>query len=181
MKTSTKRGFRKTHRWGAILIALPFLIVLITGIILQVKKEVAWVQPPSTQGVSSVPEITFDQILKTVSGVPEASVSGWDDIDRLDVRPDKGIVKVRAKNNWEIQIDTKTGEVLQVAFRRSDIIESIHDGSWFHDRAKLWIFLPSAIVVLVLWVTGMYLYFLPKMQKRKNRKWRAENDIELPE
>jgi len=180
MKTSTKRGFRKTHRWGAILIALPFLIVLITGIILQVKKEVAWVQPPSMKGISQVPEITFQEILNIVSEVPEAEIDDWDDVDRLDVRPDKGIVKVRAKNNWEIQLDTQTGEVLQVAFRRSDIIESIHDGSWFHDRAKLWIFLPSAMVVLLLWVTGMYLYFLPKIQQRKNRKWRADNDINLP-
>jgi len=133
------------------------------------------------KGISQVPEITFQEILSIVSEVPEAEIDGWEEVDRLDVRPDKGIVKVRAQNNWEIQLDTQTGEVLQVAFRRSDIIESIHDGSWFHDGAKLWIFLPSAMVVLVLWVTGMYLYFLPRMQKRKNKKWRADNNIELPE
>lgn len=178
MKASTKRGFRKTHRWGAILIALPFLIVLITGIILQVKKEVAWVQPPSANGISTIPQISFQDILDVVKTVPGAEINGWEQIDRLDVRPDKGIVKVRANNRWEIQLDTSTAEVLHVAYRRSDIIEAIHDGSWFHDKAKLWIFLPSALVVLVLWVTGIYLFFLPKIQKRKNRKWRMQKGIE---
>jgi len=55
-----------------------------------------------------------------------------------------------AKNNWEIQIDTQSGTILQQAYRRSDIIESIHDGSWFHDKVKLWIFLPTGIVLLIL-------------------------------
>ena len=48
-----------------------------------------------------------------------------------------------------------------MAYRRSDLIESLHDGSWFHDRAKLWVFLPTAAVVLMLWGTGIYLFFLP--------------------
>lgn len=170
MSWYARRDLRKIHRWGALLIALPFLIVLITGLILQVKKEVAWVQPPSQQGVQSVPTLAFDDILNTVREVPEADVNSWQDIDRLDVRPDKGIVKVRAINNYEIQLDTHTGEVLQVAFRRSDIIEAIHDGSWFHDKAKLWLFLPSGIVVTILWITGIYLFFLPYYAKWKNRK-----------
>ncbi|MFN1833628.1 PepSY domain-containing protein [Balneola sp. MJW-20] len=170
MSWHTRRDTRKIHRWGAILIALPFLIVLISGLILQVKKEVAWVQPPSQEGISTVPSVSFEKILNQVKSVPEADTDSWEDIDRLDVRPDKGIVKVRTLNNYEIQLDTETGEILQVAFRRSDIIEAIHDGSWFHDSAKLWIFLPSGIIVTVLWITGIYLFFLPYAAKRKNRK-----------
>lgn len=175
MKKRTRRGFRKTHRIGAILIALPFLVVLVSGLLLQIKKDVAWVQPPSAQGVDSTPSISFDQILSIASGVEEAEVSSWDDIDRLDVRPDKGMVKVRSKNHWEVQIDTKSGEVLQIAYRRSDIIEALHDGSWFSDFAKYWIFLPAGLIVLVLWVTGIYLYFLPKVNKRKNRLRKERN------
>ncbi len=170
MSWYARRDLRKIHRWGAILIALPFLIVLISGLILQVKKEFNWIQPPAKTGVSDIPTVSFDQILETVKEVPEAEISSWDDIDRLDVRPSDGIVKVRSNNNYEIQVDTETAEVLQVAFRRSDIIEAMHDGSWFHDSAKLWIFLPSAVVVTVLWITGIYLYFLPFFAKRKNRK-----------
>lgn len=165
-----RRDSRKIHKWGAIIIALPFLIVLISGLFLQVKKEFNWIQPSSQEGISTDLEITFDDIIAISSTVEKAGIKNWADIDRLDVRPDKGMVKVRGFNNWEIQIDTKTGEVLQVEFRRSGIIEALHDGSWFHDSVKLWIFLPSAVIVTVLWITGIYMFFIPYLSKRKNKK-----------
>lgn len=171
MKWHARRDSRKIHRWGAFIVSLPFLIVIISGIGLQVKKQVNWIQPPTQKGSGSTPEISFDQILTAASSAPEADISDWDDIDRLDVRPEKGIIKVRAKNRWEVQVDAKTGKVLQVMQRRSDLIESIHDGSWFHKHAKLWIFLPAGLIVLVLWITGIYLFFVPVWSKRKNRKW----------
>lgn len=172
MSWYTRRDFRKIHRWGAILIALPFLIVLITGLLLQVKKEFSWIQPPSQKGSISyqTPEIGFQKILDISTSDPKADISSWQDVDRLDVRPDDGIVKVRSVTGWELQIDLGTGTILSSMKRRSDVIESIHDGSWFHDQAKLWIFLPSAIVVTILWITGIYLFFLPYFAKRQNRK-----------
>lgn len=170
MNWNSRRDLRKIHRWGGALIALPFLLVLITGLLLQIKKEVDWIQPPSQAGVSTIPSISFDQILAAAGTVPEAKISSWKDIDRLDVRPDKGMVKVRAINRWEIQIDTETADVLQVAYRRSELLESLHDGSWFHDSAKLWIFLPSGVIVTILWITGMYLFFVPYFAKKKNKK-----------
>lgn len=165
MNINPRIWMRKLHRWGAILVAAPFLVVLVTGIILQLKKESAWVQPPANRGVGKLPEISFDAILAAVKEVPEAEVQSWNDIDRLDVRPTKGYVKVQANNRWEIQVDLKTAKVLQTAYRRSDLLESIHDGSWFHESAKLWVFLPSAVVVLGLWFTGIYLFVLPHWVK----------------
>ena len=170
MSWHARRDMRKIHKWGSIVIAIPFLVVLITGLILQLKKEVAWIQPSTQRGVSEVPTLSFDEILSISSSVDEAEISGWDDIYRLDVRPDKGVVKVRANNHWEIQIDTQTGEILQTEYRRSDIIEAMHDGSWFHDAAKLWVFLPNGIIVTILWITGIYLFFVPILNKRRNRK-----------
>ncbi|MEC9374219.1 MAG: PepSY-associated TM helix domain-containing protein [Planctomycetota bacterium] len=167
------KWFRKWHRWGAIAIALPLLVVIASGILLQLKKDWSWVQPPTSRGVGGDPSITFDQILEAAKRVPQAEIASWDDVDRLDVRPGRGIVKVRANNRWEIQIDTRTGEPTQIAYRRSDLIESIHDGSWFHDAAKLWVFLPSGIILLALYVTGMYLWVLPIIAKRSGRKRRA--------
>lgn len=164
---------RKSHRWGAIVVAVPFLVVLITGIVLQLKKEWHFVQPPTQKGTPLALEISFDAVLASSQEVPEADIKSWEDIDRLDVRPDKGIIKVQSKNNYEIQLDTASGKVLQVAYRNSDWLEAMHDGSWFHDLAKLWIFLPSAVIVLILWISGMYLFFLPwavKMGKKSKKQ-----------
>jgi len=55
----------------------------------------------------------------------------------LDVRPDKIIVKVRALNHWELQIETKSGKALQSTYRRSDVIEMLYDDSWFYGSVKL--------------------------------------------
>lgn len=169
MGNSAAKLNRKLHRIGSIVTALPVLVILASGLVLQLKKESSWIQPPTAKGIGGAPSVSFAAILDATRNVHEAKVASWDDVDRLDVRPSKGIVKVRAKNRTEVQIDTTTGEVVQVAHRRSDLIESIHDGSWFHERVKLWVFLPTAVVLLGLWVTGMYLWVLPYLARRKKR------------
>jgi len=161
---------RLLHRWGSIAIALPIVIIIVTGITLQLKKDVAWIQPPTQIGSSQELSISFDTILSTAKAVPQTNISSWDDVDRLDVRPGKGMLKVRGKNRWEVQIDTKTGDVIQVAYRRSDLIESIHDGSFFHDSFKRWLFLPAGLILFGLWGTGIYLFLLPHMNNRKRRR-----------
>lgn len=176
-KTSFMRLNRKVHYWGALIISIPLIIVVASGILLQVKKQFTWVQPPTVKGVSKVPELSFDKILQIASQVDEGNIKSWKDIDRLDVRPKKGVVKVRAKNSWEIQIDNKTGDILQVEYRRSDIIEAIHDGSFFHEHAKLWLFLPASIILLVLWATGVYLFAWPYITKSKKRKRLQEQAV----
>ena len=161
---------RKIHHWVSIAIALPLAIVLVTGVLLLLKKDLHWIQPPTTKGEQKGLALEFDQILVIARTVPEAGIETWADVDRLDVRPGKGMLKLRAENSWEIQIDANSGRVLQVAYRRSDLIESIHDGSFFGDYAKLWIFLPAALIVIGLWITGMVLFFHPYLVRSKKRK-----------
>lgn len=166
---SAAKWNRKLHRWGSIAIAAPLLLVVVTGVLLQLKKQSDWIQPPTMQGQDTVPTLTYDKVLEALRTIPEAEISSWEDVDRLDVRPAKGIIKVRCKNGWEVQLDGSSGEVLHSALRRSDLIESLHDGSWFHDTAKLWIFLPVALILLGLWGTGIYLFLLPYLVKRRRR------------
>lgn len=160
---------RKIHYWLSIGVAVPILIVIVTGLFLQTKKQFEWIQPPELRGAGTTPAISLPQVLEISRTVAEAEIETWDDINRLDVRPSRGMLKVRANNNWEIQIDTETGAILQTAYRRSDIIESIHDGSFFHDAVKTWIFLPAGIILLILWLTGMYLFILPIWVRRRRK------------
>jgi uncharacterized iron-regulated membrane protein len=164
---------RKIHHWGSIAIAVPLAIVLVTGVLLLLKKDIDWIQPPTIKGERKGVALEIDQILAIARSVPEAGIETWADVDRLDVRPNKGMLKVRAETRWEIQIDANSGRILQVAYRRSDLIESIHDGSFFGDYAKLWVFLPSALVLIGLWITGMVLFFHPRLVKSRKRKQRG--------
>ena len=129
------RFTRNIHRWAALLTALPMLLVILSGLLLQVKKQSEWVQPATRKGSrpGAVPEIDWQGILAAAQDekYAEAGIRDWDDIDRLDVRPDKGIVKIRGNSRWELQVDLADGKVLHAAYRRSDLIESLHDGSFF--------------------------------------------------
>lgn len=160
---------RQLHRRGALLVAAPFLVVVVTGILLQAKKQFAWIQPPEQRTASEIPRISFEAILLAAARHPHTGIASWADIDRLDVRPAKGIVKVIGRSRWELQLDLATAEVLQVAYRRSDLIEALHDGSWFHPGAKLYLFLPAGVIVLGLWVTGVYLWWVPVAARRRKR------------
>ena len=166
MNTNWKRLLRKVHYWCSLAIAVPSLVIITSGLVLQLKKHVEWIQPPMRQGDGGAPSVRFDDIMNAAASVTHAGIQSWDDVERLDVRPAKGVVKVRGKNRWEVQVDTATGEVLQVRYRRSDLIESIHDGSFFHSAAKLWLFLPAGVILLVMWLTGMYLFLLPFLARR---------------
>jgi len=169
LKMSFTRINRKIHKWGSILLAAPLIIIIITGILLLLRKEFAAIQPPSQIGIGHSPSISFEKILQIARSVPETEISDWQDIARLDVRPNKGIVKLRTENSWEIQIDTQTGDVLQVAYRRSDWLESLHDGTFFHKNANLWLMLPTGIILLALWLTGLYLFIYPYIKKYSNK------------
>jgi uncharacterized iron-regulated membrane protein len=166
---------RRLHRWGAIAVALPFLIIITSGLLLQLKKQLDFVQPPEQKGteVGVATALTLPEILARVQTVPEAGIRTWADIDRVDFRPSKNMLKVVSMTRWEVQLDLATANILQVAYRRSDLIESIHDGSWFHPIAKLGVFLPAGAIVLGLWITGVYLWLLPYWTKRRLAAIRA--------
>ncbi|MDP9194502.1 MAG: PepSY domain-containing protein [Acidobacteriota bacterium] len=159
---------RKIHYWATAFIALPVLVVICSGLILQMKKHWAWVQPVEQRGTGTSPSIDLDAILASVREVTHLGVAGWDDVNRIDVRPGRGLAKVWLRNGWEVQVDLGTGRVLQSAYRRSDLIESLHDGSFFAGNvSKLGIFLPTGIALLVMWVTGLWMFFQPFVARRK--------------
>ncbi len=164
---------RQIHHWGSALIMLQMGLVIGAGLLLLLKKEIDWIQPPTIEGTApdNVPAQSFEALFAAAKAVPELDVEDWRDLARVDVKPGKGVVKFVSDNNWEAQIDAETGAVVQVAYRRSDIIEALHDGSFFADWAKLYIFFPSGLVLLILWGTGIYLFFLPHVRTwRKARK-----------
>ena len=73
---------RKTHYWGAFIILLPVLIVSITGIFLQLKKEIDWIQPPTVRGdLPNNPSISFEEILEAAKTVKETNIESWNDIE----------------------------------------------------------------------------------------------------
>ncbi len=166
---------RKLHYWGSALIALPLLLVIGSGVILQLKKDWTWVQPYEHRGQEPAPRIELTDILTAIKNFdhPQVHVSSWDDIKRLDVRPDRGVAKATLYNDWEVQVDTTDGRIMSAAYRRSDWLEALHDGSIISDGYKMWIVFPSSLVLLFLWGSGMWMWIWPIINKRRVRRRKA--------
>ena len=167
MKLSKK--IRQIHYWISPFIIVPVMLIFTTGVLLQLKKQSNWIQP-SIEKVSTNKPTMLVSYLDAAKSVPEAEIKSWDDIDRIDIRPDKGIAKIRSKNHWEIQIDSQTAEVFSANYRRSDIIESVHDGSFFTDYVKFGWFLPTGILLIVLSISGIYMFLIPLMIRKKRTR-----------
>lgn len=161
---------RRVHYWASFAAALPILVMLGSGILLQLKKQVEWVQPAEIRGTGTVPVIGFPELITAMQTDASLGVKGWDDISRIDVRADRGLAKVTLKTGWEAQIDLGTGKLLKTAVRRSDFIESLHDGSYFAgDWTKLGLFLPAGLVLLVLWLTGLWMFWVTWNAKQRRK------------
>lgn len=164
---------RKVHYWASAVIALPILVIAGTGTLLQLKKHWTWVQPAEQRGSTTSPTVELSGILDALKRDERLGVSHWGHVKRIDVRPDKGVAKAWLHNDYEAQVDLGTAEILQVAYRRSDWIESIHDGSIFGDGIKLYLFFPAAIGLVLLWLGGVWMFVYPFIGRRRIRRAKA--------
>ena len=118
-------------------------LIIGAGILLLVKKEFEWIQPPTARSAQAgvLPSQSVAELFGAARAIPQMEIEQWADLSRVDFKPGRGVVKFVAPNQWEAQFDVTTGELLQLAYRRSDFIESLHDGSYFADWTKLYLFL----------------------------------------
>ena len=154
-------GWRELHLWASMIMALPLLFVIITGLLLQVRQlpGFEWIQPATANGSArDEPTLSHADLLKAVAAVPEMRVQSWTDIKRLDLRPRNGSIKVLSAHALhEVQVDAKTGQIVASLPRRSDWFEALHD--WTFMGARLWLGVPVAIVYLGLSITGIVLAY----------------------
>ncbi|MBT5186922.1 MAG: PepSY domain-containing protein [Kordiimonadaceae bacterium] len=162
---------RTIHNWISIFIALPLLLVIVSGMFLLLKKDVEWIQPPSVRGVSdATPMVSHDQLLAAATSVEQTKGLKWSEFDRIDYKVDRGMVKFMTLEGWEVQVDTTNGALLSVKERRSDFFEKLHDGTYFGDWVKYYILIPSAICLFTLWMTGLYMFIYPYVKRASNKK-----------
>lgn len=171
---------RKAHRVTGISLFLFFFIVSVTTVLLGWKKDSAGYLLAETQSgtTSDIKQwLPLDSLSSRAGFVINEHLGPDSDleVDRIDVRPDKGIVKVSFKDSyWGIQLDGATGKTLSIAPRRSDFIEDIHDGSYLdslfkteNEIFKLVYTSIMGIALMLFTVTGFWLWYGPKRMKKK--------------
>ncbi len=159
------RQFRSIHKWIGISVALFMLVTSITGVMLGWKKNVELLQPATLKGgtLDVTKWVSFERISQSALKAIDSVTNEENSIDRLDVRFDKGIIKVLFTNGyWEAQVDAATGKTLSVAQRHADWIEHIHDGSIINEFFKLIYTNYIGFGLLFLSITGFWLWYGPK-------------------
>lgn len=169
------RQFRVYHKYIGIALAVILVISAITGLLLGWKKDAAWIQPPSQKGASAdlVDWLPLDQLAELAREAlyAEHPTQSGNEIDRLDVRPSKGMTKVLfTEGYWEVQIDGTTGSILSIDKRYSDFIEQLHDGSIISDSFKLVSMNVLGIGLSVMIITGIWLWYGPKRIRARKQK-----------
>lgn len=161
---------RRWHRWVSIVIALPFLVTVVTGIVLATRGFNSWVQP-SYPEIKSTLEVSFPDLLKAAQSVPAAEIKTWQDVSQIDIRPSIGNIRIRSKTTQiEIQIDGATGTVTGFGPRRFSWLVALHEGAYFGSFVRYGLFLPSAIGVFFLLCSGVILFFQSYLLKRKRMR-----------
>lgn len=170
------RFFWTAHKWTGLTLGVVFLVTAVTGLLLLWKKEFAYLQPPTQQGVQAplADFLSLDEVWHIVAAQQHADFRTADDVDRIDVRPGKYVYKVRSRHNdTEMQIDASTGAVLRIDTRRSDFLERVHDGSWISDGVKVFVMPLVALGLLFLVFSGTWIWLHPKIRRARRRKAHA--------
>jgi hypothetical protein len=171
-KVKSLRWLRRLHRWIGIPLILFFFIIGITSILLAWKKKVELLPPTLKTEIDNGTWILPSEMVKI--GEEEMRKIGRDtEVDRIDIRPDKGVAKVTFKTHFtEVQLDGLSGKVLSIETRHSDWIEKVHDGSIVDfylggdEATKLTYSTLTALGLILMSLSGFYLWYYPKVIRK---------------
>lgn len=166
------RYFRWLHRKIAVALFLFFLVISLTGILLGIKKQTGLLAP-TQKGVSNnaADWLPLDSLQKNANRfLVDSVLKGLStELDRIDIRPDKGIVKFVFKDHYHgLQLDLTTGGLLSIEKRKSDFIEHLHDGTIVDrllgtsERFKLGYTVIMGLSLFLLILSGLWLWYGPK-------------------
>jgi uncharacterized iron-regulated membrane protein len=166
------RASRSLHGTVALVLLVLVVVSSATGLALAWKKDIDVLQPPTQRG----PETALgdwrglDELADAATAAlaahlgdapPERLIP-----ERLDIRPDRGIVKVLFPGTWEVQVEGGTAAVRSVARRHSDWIEMLHDGSIVSEGFKLLSMNVLGLGLLMVGATGFWMWLGPRRLRR---------------
>jgi uncharacterized iron-regulated membrane protein len=161
------------HKYLGVALCLFLVLLAVTGIFLSYKNAYAWMQAPTARGTKGSIE-TMMPLSESVDKVMSLNLLEFqtpDDINRIDIRLGKGTYKVRSKGHrpLEVQLDAQTGEVLSQSYRWSDWIEGIHTGEIISEPMRRISGTILGITMIVLSLTGLILWVIPTLHKKRQR------------
>lgn len=182
-QAETIRIFRKVHRVAALLFSIFFFIIAVTGLLLGAKKhsgDIIQAKPRQGSSTEFCHWLPMDSLHRNACQIYRDSISQTLPLNltRIDVQKERGMVRfVFSGGFWGVQLDGATGQLLHIERRRSDFIEMVHDGSILdrylktsNNQVKLIYTTAMGASLLLLTITGFWLWYGPERVKRGKRK-----------
>lgn len=153
------------HLWLGIAMTVVVLMLSITGVLLNHKRP-----------LGLMPDVPYEATGPFESALPMAELArlaavaapaaGGAGVDRMDVRPRSGIIKVRFRDDvvTEVTLDISDGRVLDVGERNDVFLEKLHSGEIFGDN---WVLLSdvAALALILLIGSGYWLWIFPRTRQ----------------
>ena len=153
---------------------MALLSISVTGILLNHKRALKLM--PDVPHQPSAPfagSLSLERLAQAaLEAAPQHARGSWRSgdpvdlalIDRMDVRPRDGFVKVRLRDkaSMEMTVDLVSGRVLHTGRRGDVFLEKLHSGEAFGSQGILLSDLAAVALVLTL-ITGYWLWLVPKL------------------
>lgn len=166
------------HLWLGVVATLALLSISITGVLLNHKRPLGLMPEVEHEGTAPLgASVSLDALAAAaLAAVPPESRGAWTPgapvdpavIDRMDVRPRDGFVKVRFRDraNTEATVDLATARVLHVGPRSDVFLEKLHSGEIFGDGFIL-LSDAGALALVITLVTGYWLWLAPRLHRER--------------
>jgi len=151
-----------------VLFTVVLAVIALTGIVLNHKRALGLM--PQVADAPAAPLAGALPLARLADVALQAAAPGatLTDIDRMDVRPRDGYVKVRLRDaaSTEVTVELATGRVLHTGRRGDVFIERLHSGEALGDG---WILLgdAAAVALLALLASGYWLWLAPKRPRSR--------------
>ena len=165
------------HLWLGVLSTIALIGIAITGILLNHKRGLGLMADVPHEATAAFSQsLHLERLAQSaLAAAPQSAKGEWQVgdavdiglIDRMDVRPRNGFVKVRLRDpaSMEMTVDLATGQVLHSGRRGDVFLEKLHTGEAFGGIRFVILSDIAAVALVMTLITGYWLWLVPKLMR----------------
>ena len=164
------------HLWLGVIATVALISISVTGILLNHKRGLGLMPEVEHEPTAPIEQaISIERMAyAALEAAPQHARGEWKPgdpvdiglIDRMDVRPRNGFVKVRLRDkaSMEMTIDIASGRVLHVGRRGDVFLEKLHSGEAFGGIRFVILSDIAAVALVLTLITGYWLWLAPRLR-----------------
>ncbi len=165
------------HLWVGVVVTVALVSISITGVLLNHKRGLGLMPDVPHEATAPFAQaVSLERLaLAALEAAPQSARGDWKPgdpldialIDRMDVRPRNGYVKVRLRDkaSMEMTVDLASATVVHTGRRGDVFLEKLHSGEVFGGQAFVILSDIAAIGLVLTLITGYWLWLVPKLRR----------------